>query len=104
MQVGVTAPSPPSLSGERTSHRHERVAQPPFDLQECLARAARGDQQAARELVGRTHAMVSKLVRAYRSRQTSEEDLVQEVYMTMFSKLDRYSVRDGIPFEHWTRD
>ncbi|HTF89684.1 MAG TPA: RNA polymerase sigma factor [Planctomycetota bacterium] len=77
------------------------MAQPPIELQECLARVARGDQEAARDLVGRTHSMVQRLVRAHRSRRFSDEDLVQEVYLTMFAKLDRYSPRDGIPFEHW---
>jgi len=30
-----------------------------------------------------------------------EQDLAQEVYLKMFSRLDRYQARPGIPFEHW---
>jgi RNA polymerase sigma-70 factor, ECF subfamily len=68
---------------------------------ECLARIARGDRDAALELVQRTQPLVLKLVRAHRSRQHAEQDLVQEVYSTVFAKLDRYKPRDGVPFEHW---
>ena len=71
------------------------------DLAPCLARIAQGDDGAARELVERCHPLVVKLARAHRPRDVPEEDLVQDVFLTMFARLDRYEPRVGIPFEHW---
>jgi RNA polymerase sigma-70 factor (ECF subfamily) len=67
----------------------------------CLARIARQDPGASRELVEHCQALVWKLVRAHRSRSIPDEDLAQEVFLKLFSRLDRYEPRDGIPFEHW---
>lgn len=74
---------------------------PELDLASCLARVARGDSQAARELVQHCHPLVEKLVRAHHAREMSDDDLVQEVFAKMFARLDRYSPRAEIPFEHW---
>lgn len=101
MRTAVTDRVRASLSRARRSDRAEAVTQPAIDLQDCLARVARGEPQAARELVSHTHPMVLRLVRAHRSHSFSDEDLVQEVYLTMFTKLDRYHAREGVPFEHW---
>jgi RNA polymerase sigma-70 factor, ECF subfamily len=68
---------------------------------DCLARIARQDPDASRELVEHCQALVWKLVRAHRSRAIPDEDLAQEVFLKLFSRLDRYEPRDGIPFEHW---
>jgi RNA polymerase sigma-70 factor (ECF subfamily) len=67
----------------------------------CLARIARHDPGASQELVEHCQALVWKLVRAHRSRSIPDEDLFQEVFLKLFSRLDRYEPRDGIPFEHW---
>jgi RNA polymerase sigma-70 factor (ECF subfamily) len=67
----------------------------------CLARIARQDPGASQELVEHCQALVWKLVRAHRSRSIPDEDLAQEVFLKLFSRLDRYEPRDGIPFEHW---
>lgn len=77
------------------------MTDPALDVGGCLERIARGDRDAAHELVQRTQPLVLKLVRAHRSRQHVEQDLVQEVYLTVFAKLDRYRPRAGVPFEHW---
>jgi RNA polymerase sigma-70 factor (ECF subfamily) len=45
------------------------------------------------------HPLVLKLVRAYLPRRTSEEDLVQTVFMKIFACLDQYSGK--VPLEHW---
>ena len=68
---------------------------------DCLARIARQDPGASRELVEHCQALVWKLVRAHRSRSIPDEDLAQEVFLKLFSRLERYEPRDGIPFEHW---
>jgi RNA polymerase sigma factor (sigma-70 family) len=72
-----------------------------FDLADCLERTLRGEQDAARALVERCHPRVLRLVRAHRPMSWGEEDLVQEVFLTLFTRLDRYTARPGIPFEHW---
>jgi RNA polymerase sigma factor (sigma-70 family) len=77
------------------------VTEPTLDVSDLLARWAQGDPDVAAELVRRTHPWVSRWVRAYHSHSFSDEDLVQEVYLTMFARLDRYSPRDGVPFAHW---
>lgn len=43
--------------------------------------------------------LVIKLVRSHLPRRTSEEDLVQTVFMKIFSKLDTFS--GTVPLEHW---
>lgn len=69
------------------------------DYSECIAGVLRGDQDAARELVGRLHPFVLRLVRARLPRRQSEEDMVQEVLMKVFASLSCY--RGVAPFEHW---
>ena len=73
----------------------------PLDVATCLERVARHDPEAARALVEHCHPLVVRLVRAHLPRSLSVEDLAQEVYLKMFTRLDRYQPRDGIPFEHW---
>jgi RNA polymerase sigma-70 factor (ECF subfamily) len=77
------------------------MADPPFDMAECLARVRLGDQEAATSLVARLHPLVLKLVRAHRALSATDDDLVQEVFLAMFTRLERYTAHDGIPFEHW---
>ena len=77
------------------------MPEPGFDMAACVRRVQMGDQDAAQALVVQTHSLVLKLVRAYRAQAHSDDDLVQEVYLAMFARLDRYEQRPGIPFEHW---
>ena len=73
----------------------------PWSIQACLDGARRGDGDAAEALVRRFEPQVRRLVRAHRPRAVPEDDLVQDVFLAVFSRLDRYQARDGIPFEHW---
>ncbi|HXG48665.1 MAG TPA: sigma-70 family RNA polymerase sigma factor, partial [Methylomirabilota bacterium] len=70
-----------------------------FDVAECLRRVRRRDEEAARELLYHLSPLVLKLVRSHRPRRTSEEDLVQIVFMKVFAHLDQYSGR--VPLAHW---
>jgi RNA polymerase sigma-70 factor (ECF subfamily) len=65
----------------------------------CLERLEQGDQEAARLLIEHLYPLVIKLVRAHLPRRTSEEDLVQTVFMKVFGNLHQYSGRS--PLEHW---
>ena len=70
-----------------------------WDANACVARVRQGDESAARELLARLHPLVLKLVRAHRPRRTDEEDLVQTVFMKVFTKMDQFS--GAVPLEHW---
>lgn len=72
---------------------------PPFDLPGCLQRVRQRDQIAARELVEHLYPLVIRIVRSHLPRRVAEEDLAQEVFMKMFSRLDQY--QGAVPFPHW---
>jgi RNA polymerase sigma-70 factor, ECF subfamily len=90
--------APPVAVAER-----ERVPikahQNSFDAAECVQQVRRGCEDAARALMERLYPLIIKLVRAHRPRRTSEQDLIQTVYMKIFSRLDQYS--GLVPIEHW---
>lgn len=71
----------------------------PFDLAGCLERVRRRDQAAARELVEHLHPLVVRIVRAHLPRRVAEEDLLQEIFLKMFTRLAQY--QGAVPFTHW---
>ena len=72
---------------------------PPLDLAACLDRVRRRDQVAARELVDHLYPLVIRIVRSHLPRRVAEEDLAQEVFMKMFTRLEQY--QGVVPFPHW---
>jgi len=72
---------------------------PPFDLVGCLARVRQRDQVAARELVEHLHPLVIRIVRAHLPRRVAEEDLAQDIFLKMFTRLEQY--QGTVPFPHW---
>ena len=70
-----------------------------FDLAGCLERVRQRDQAAARELVDHLYPMVIRIVRARLPRRVPEEDLAQEIFLKMFSRLEQY--HGAVPFSHW---
>jgi len=70
-----------------------------LDVRECVARVRQGDEAAARELLAHLHPLVLKLVRAHLPRRTSEEDMVQAVFVKVFTRLGQYA--GAVPLEHW---
>ncbi len=74
-------------------------AEETFDFAECLARVRLRDQAAARSLVDQLYPLVIKIVRAHLPRRVAEEDLAQDVFLKMFSRLDQY--QGAVPFPHW---
>ncbi len=70
-----------------------------FDLAGCLDRVRKRDQIAARDLVEHLHPLVIRIVRAHLPRRVQEEDLAQEVFLKMFTRLDQY--QGAVPFTHW---
>lgn len=72
---------------------------PPFDLAGCLDGVRRRDEAAARALVDHLYPLVIRIVRSHRPRRVAEEDLAQEVFLKMFTRLDQY--QGAVPFPHW---
>lgn len=70
-----------------------------FDMAECVRRVRRRDEEAAREFMEQLYPLVLKVVRAHLPRRTSEEDLVQIVFMKVFAKIDQY--QGQVPVAHW---
>jgi RNA polymerase sigma-70 factor (ECF subfamily) len=70
-----------------------------FDLAGCLDRVRKRDQIAARELVEHLHPLVIRIARAHLPRRVAEEDLAQDIFLKMFTRLDQY--QGNVPFTHW---
>lgn len=70
-----------------------------LDLPGCLALVRTGDQAAARELVDFLYPLVIRIVRSHLPRRVQEEDLAQEIFLKMFTRVDQY--QGAVPFTHW---
>jgi len=70
-----------------------------FDIPAHLALVEAGDQDAARDLVEHLYPQVIRIIRPRLPRRMDEEDLAQEVFLKMFSRLEQY--RGDMPFTHW---
>jgi RNA polymerase sigma-70 factor (ECF subfamily) len=64
-----------------------------------VARVREGDEEAAHVLVDRLYPTIIKSVRYRLPRRTSEEDLVQAIYVKIFAHLEQFS--GTVPLEHW---
>jgi RNA polymerase sigma-70 factor (ECF subfamily) len=70
-----------------------------FDLASCLEQVRTRDESAARALVEHLYPLVAKLVHAHLPRRDEPEDLMQEVFMKVFARIEQF--RGDVPFEHW---
>ena len=70
-----------------------------FDLAACLDRVRQRDQLAARELVDHLYPLVIRIVRSHLPRRVAEEDLAQEIFLKMFTRLEQY--KGAVAFTHW---
>jgi RNA polymerase sigma-70 factor, ECF subfamily len=64
-----------------------------------VVRVRNGDEDAACALVRRLYPVIIKSVRRHLPRRTSEEDMTQAVFATVFNKLGQFS--GTVPLEHW---
>lgn len=69
------------------------------DWNAVIERAKLGDDSAAHWLVEALHGHVLRIVRNNLPRTADEQDLVQEVFMKVFAKIDRF--RGEQPFPNW---
>ncbi len=70
-----------------------------FDFAGCLERVRVRDQAAARQLVEQLYPQVIRIVRSHLPRRVAEEDLAQEIFLKMFTRLEQY--QGSVPFPHW---
>ena len=75
------------------------MADETFDIAACLERVRQRDQIAARELVDHLYPLVIRIVRSHLPRRVAEEDLAQEIFLKMFTRLDQY--KGAVAFTHW---
>jgi len=75
------------------------VEDEPFDFAGCLERVRARDQAASRQLVEQLYPQVIRIVRSHLPRRVAEEDLSQEIFVKMFTRLDQY--QGAVPFPHW---
>ena len=75
------------------------MADETFDLVGCLARVRQRNQVAARQLVEHLYPLVSRIVRSHLPRRVAEEDLTQDIFLKMFTRLEQY--QGNVPFPHW---
>jgi RNA polymerase sigma-70 factor (ECF subfamily) len=66
---------------------------------QLLERVRVGDEQAARSVVERLYDQVRRIVLAHLPRREDPEDLMQEIFLKVFSRLGQY--RGDVPFENW---
>ena len=75
------------------------MGEEPFDLPRCLERVRQRDQAAARALVEHLYPLVIRIVRSHLPRRVAEEDLAQDIFLKMFTRLEQY--QGAVPFPHW---
>jgi RNA polymerase sigma factor (sigma-70 family) len=75
------------------------MVEEPFDFAGCLDRVRTRDQAACRQLVEQLYPQVIRIVRSHLPRRVAEEDLTQEIFMKMFTRIDQY--QGAVPFPHW---
>jgi RNA polymerase sigma-70 factor (ECF subfamily) len=75
------------------------MADESFDLPGCLERVRQRDQTAARQLVEHLFPLVIRIVRSHLPRRVAEEDLAQDIFLKMFTRLEQY--QGNVPFTHW---
>jgi len=70
---------------------------PPHD--DTLAAARRGEESACKQLVDELYPQVIAIVRNHLPKAEEEQDLAQEIFMKVFTRLGQYDARS--PLEHW---
>jgi RNA polymerase sigma-70 factor (ECF subfamily) len=69
------------------------------DILSLIKRVRHSDEAASKSLVELVYPTVIRIVRNHLPRREAEEDLCQEIFLKLFSKLHQF--RADMPFEHW---
>ena len=70
-----------------------------LDVPDCINRVRRRDEDAARALTDYLYPLIIKIIRSHLPRRTDEQDLAQDVFLKIFSRLDQY--HGDVPLTHW---
>lgn len=70
-----------------------------LDVRDCIDRVRQRDEAAARALTEHLYPLVIKIVRSHLPRRVDEEDLAQDIFLKVFTRLDQY--QGDVPLEHW---
>ena len=68
-------------------------------LQELVHHAREGDEDASALLVSEITPFILKIVRCRLPRRMDENDLLQEILIKVFQRIEQYG--GEVPFEHW---
>lgn len=79
----------------------DSMSEPNLELADCVERTRQGDQDAARRVVELLHPQVRQIVRSHLPSRAAEEDLVQDVFVKIMTRLDQYRPQAQVPFTHW---
>lgn len=74
-------------------------ASPPADWDRLVALVRNGSESAARSLVDALYPHVIRIVRSHLPRATDEQDVAQDVFLKVFTRIN--SFRADQPFPHW---
>jgi len=83
----------------RAAGRVADMSEEGLDVAACIEDVRRGDENAARALMQHLQPTVAKIVRANLPRRTSEEDMMQMVFIKVFTRLHQFS--GTVPLHHW---
>jgi RNA polymerase sigma factor (sigma-70 family) len=69
------------------------------EILSLIKRIRDSDEAASKSLVELMYPNIIRIVRNHLPRREAEEDLCQEIFLKLFSKLHQF--RADMPFEHW---
>jgi len=69
------------------------------EILSLIKRVRNSDEAASKSLVELMYPNIIRIVRNHLPRREAEEDLCQEIFLKLFSKLRQF--RADMPFEHW---
>ena len=70
-------------------------------MEEWIKQVHVGDTEAASALVDHLYPTIIRIVRGHLPWRMEETDLAQDIFLKIFSKIEQFRFRDGIPLEHW---
>ncbi len=73
--------------------------EPQPDWDHVISQVKRGNEGAAKDLVEALYPKLIKIVRGHIPKSVDEQDVMQDIYLKVFTKIDQYAGPQ--PFDHW---